>query len=245
MGYITGSIIEQFQYSFPRSTVNDRSPLNALEWRTLWKLMDKHLKKYGNIWDPENEVYIQSIKNVFECLKSSHIYSTFRKQINAIALINTNVEYVSECMRNRGEGSDVTRSEWAFYVPMQNIMYETLHRGRCVDLAWAKDITIDEIVFCIGEFIEKEFLARWDRDDARMMRADKIRRELFKNRPKQHALPDDLAARNMSTYVYRILSKSKILEMEQGDVAAVRYVQKNIPTFVSFTDEETGLSFNM
>lgn len=114
----------------------DRSLLNPFEWRLLWAVMDDYVRRNGNSRPNENSALWCSYRRLFEDLRESYHYSYFRKRINALAIIDSNVARCDDARRRRGSGSDRERSDWLFYTPLQNLMYSTLYPNAVIDLAW-------------------------------------------------------------------------------------------------------------
>lgn len=141
IGYIASGIVTQ-NHGEPH--FNDRSFLNVLEWNLLWKVMDDYNNRLGNAAPDENDPEINSLlehyRTLFENLRESYYYRFFRKAINAIAFIDSNVGRCDLLRLSRNEGSDRERSYWRFYTPLQNLMYTTLYPDAHIDMAWFDDL---------------------------------------------------------------------------------------------------------
>lgn len=141
----------------PRPKFNDRSPLNVLEWHLLWKLMDTYVQRFGNR-KPDTSVpgvtdFLQEFVGTFETLKSWYVYAYFRSRINGVAFIDTNVERCDRLRAIRNEGSDVERSLWLFYTPLQNLMYQVLYPDALIDMIWFDSCATDEVVAGLADFM--------------------------------------------------------------------------------------------
>lgn len=138
--------------------INDRSFLNPLEWRVLWRVMDHWLRNYGNrmpdLNDASMSAALKSYVGVFERLRGSYYYANLRRRFNVVALIDTNVERCDERRRRRNSGSDGERSNWMFYTYLQNLMYQTLYPMQHIDVAWFDVFDENIVAFGIAEWLK-------------------------------------------------------------------------------------------
>lgn len=108
---------------------NDRSPLNVIEWHILWRCMGDFSHRYGNV-RPDNNTHEESMalyRSIFENLRQADFYKSMRSKINCIVLIDSDLNRCDRLHAKRNEGSDMERSKWLFYTPLQNLMYKTLY----------------------------------------------------------------------------------------------------------------------
>lgn len=110
----------------------DRSPLNPLEWRILWRCMDDFYKKHGNVYPTEE--HLEEYTEIFKLLLNFKWYAEKRKNLHITVIVDSNVERCDKSRHARGEGSDVERSNWKFYTIFQNMMYKTLYPNNYIDL---------------------------------------------------------------------------------------------------------------
>lgn len=142
LGYVSEGLSLQLS---PPWRVNDRSPLNCLEWRLFWSvasyLVDKHSdgsagfdKDTGHLMDPEDERYVHE---AFDALLNSYFYRDLRARIHGLAIIDSNVRRCDERRMKRNESTnDNLRSKWVWYTPLQNMMYKRLYPTAHIDLMW-------------------------------------------------------------------------------------------------------------
>lgn len=154
IGYIATGINNQ---NCGKPHFNDRSPLNVLEWRILWKIMDNYMKTIGNkrpnLKIPKIFELFDNYKNIFLSLKNSYYYQYFRSKINGIAFIDSNVERCDELRCLRNENTDLQRSQWLFYTDLQNLMYKTLYPETYIDMAWFNTNNTDIVVDGIAKWL--------------------------------------------------------------------------------------------
>lgn len=232
LGYISTGI-SSFKYG-NAMRLNDRSPLNPLEWHVLWCCMSDFYTKHGNIYPSDMTFY----ERIFKNLKDSFFYERFSAKINCIAFVDSNCARCDGLRRARNEGSDRERSNWKFYTPMQNAMYSVLHSGRVIDMAWFDEYSIDETSLGIST---------WIKDLLRDMSSLTIDRYVPM---KRHNLPinfpeTDYSLANMTTHVYRSIGRigCKILanEIDKKNVAAV-LANNYLPQYVSVESIQVPLS---
>lgn len=154
LGYICAGI-NSLQCEGPHFV--DRSPINVLDWHILWKIMDGHLKRFGNVEinenNPEMAAALEEYREIFRQYKETDHYKLITQNINTIALIDSNVARCDNMRYCRNEGSDRERSMWKFYTPLQNLMYQVLYEDLCVDWAWFGDAETDHVVSGISKFL--------------------------------------------------------------------------------------------
>lgn len=185
--------------------LNDRSPLNPLEWHVLWCCMSDYFIENGNFYPTDLSKY----KTIIKKLKHSFFHEFFSKKINCLAFIDSNCARCDETRTKRNEGSDVQRSKWCFYTPMQNMMYSVLYEGRVIDMAWFDEFNTDDV--CQGVSI-------WIRD----LVADMEKLDIDRTVPLSTLClpinyPDiDYASENMKTHAYRCVGRvgCKIINKE-------------------------------
>lgn len=194
LGYITSGILS-FDYGPQR--LNDRSPLNPLEWHVLWCCMSDYYINYGNVFPENLSKYIE----IFNKLKRSYFYQCFNEKINCIAIIDSNCRRCDDVRRRRNHGSDYERSNWKFYTPMQNMMYTVLYDGKIIDLAWFDQYTNTNDV-CLG-------ISMWLRDllrEIQSLTTIKIPQLKMFNLPLN--FPNvDYALQNFTTHTYRSVGR--------------------------------------
>lgn len=185
-------------FKFGPMRLNDRSPLNPLEWHVLWCCMSDYFVTNGNVYPRDLSKYESSIRK----LKGSFFHKFFSDQINCLAFIDSNCGRCDATRARRNQGSDVQRSKWRFYTPMQNMMYSVLYEGRVIDMAWFDDggFTTEDV--CAG-------VSMWIRDlvkDMSKLEFDRIipltKVCLPINYPKV-----DYALENMRTHAYRCIGR--------------------------------------
>lgn len=185
--------------------LNDRSPLNPLEWHVLWCCMSDYYVTNGNVYPSDLSKY----QTVMRKLKSSFFYEFFGKKINCLALVDSNCARCDETRARRNEGSDVQRSTWRFYTPMQNMMYSVLYEGRVIDLAWFDQFATEDV--CRG-------ISLWLRDLVNdMAKLDIDRTVPLSTLSLPINYPEtDYASENMKTHVYRCIGRvgCKIINAE-------------------------------
>lgn len=135
LGYMCDGVMAMLR---GRPHFNDRSPTNVLEWHFLWSVMDNFVQLYGNV-RPSPKMHEASLKlyrQVFEQLKLTDYYKLFRNRFNCITMVDSNLDRCDALHLRRNESTDAERGTWRFYTPLQNLMYEILYEGLCIDLAW-------------------------------------------------------------------------------------------------------------
>lgn len=152
IGYITKGI-QSLNVGGPH--LNDRSPLNVLEWRDLWRIFDHFLSNNGLTVPTAEQLDIY--RQFFRNLRDSYYYKHFRKQINAIAFVDSDVDRCDMLRFNRNQGSDTERSRWPFYTPLQNLMFKTLYPGQFIDMAWFHDTERSIIIAGVSKYLRSLF----------------------------------------------------------------------------------------
>lgn len=176
--------------------LNDRSPLNPMEWHVLWCCMSDYFVTNGNSYPTDLSKYEIIIRK----LKDSFFYEFFSKKINCLVFIDSNCARCDETRAKRNEGSDVQRSKWRFYTPMQNMMYSVLYEGRVIDMAWFDEFDTETV--CLG-------VSMWIRD----LITDMAKLDLVRVVPlPKFSLPMnhpelDYALENIKTHAYRSVGR--------------------------------------
>lgn len=154
IGYVASGLIGQHCEG---AHFNDRSYLNPVEWRVLWRVMDDYYTRFGNIYPDETRDDIRAAlteyREIFAELRKSYFYHTLRKSINAIAIIDTNVDRCDSLRASRGEGSDTERSSWRFYTYMQNLMYIELYPSLHLDIAKFDEFDIETVTIALAHWL--------------------------------------------------------------------------------------------
>lgn len=83
---------------------------------------------------------------------SWYVYAYFRSRINGVSLIDTDVERC-DLRTIRNESSDVERSLWLFYTPLQNLIYQVLYPDAVIEMIWFDSCATDEVVAGIADFM--------------------------------------------------------------------------------------------
>lgn len=205
LGYISSGLIAL--NNFDEFTIFDRSPLNGMEWALLWRLFDKFLSTYGNV-SPDREThknFLLLFKNAFDKLKNLPTYMFWRKRLNVLVLIDTNIIKCDYRRYLRNKGSDRTRSSYKFYTFLQNEMYSILYESSCIDINNFDDE--QKTIEYVTDFIQNTLYPK-------IMNEKKIINFKInvcrKNMPLQTNC--DLFAINYSAYVQRKLIKKKPID---------------------------------
>ena len=239
IGYITTGILSLSEGDYH---VNDRSPLNPLEWRILWRVMDDYVKRYGNI-DPEllkdDELFFKDIVDLLDNLNEAYYYKMFRKKVNCIALIDSDTGRCDSLHYLRNESSDRDRVEWKFYSKFQNLLYKRLYKKSYIDLAWFNNTDDETIVKGISMFIRSAM------GKLKMFNSEHggpINRPLFSNKL---PLPKfDYNLINMETHVYRSIGRvnCRLLIANQSDkeeeddddgYSSVKPLKEYVPSYLN------------
>lgn len=224
LGYICSGLVMS-RYGDTR--LNDRGPLNPLEWHVLWCCMSDYFTTHGNTAPTKDALTKYEIQ--FKQLKNSFFYEFFSKKINCIAFVDSNCARCDSVRSARNEGSDIQRSNWKFYTPMQNLMYSTLYENRVIDMAWFDEFTTDQV--CDG-------IAQWIND----LTVEISQLSINKMVPlRRYNLPinfknTDFALQNMTTHAYRSVGRvgCKMLNRELDKKNAATTLQKHyLPSYVS------------
>lgn len=158
LGYVSEGMQAQL---YPPWRINDRSPLNCIEWRLLWSLashlVDKHgpgggfCAESGKIIEEEDAKYIDE---AFDSLMNSYFYRDLRARLHGLAIIDSNVTRCNQRRSMRNESlNDVLRSKWPWYTPLQNIMYKKLYPNAYIDLMWFDHADDGNVFKAISKFI--------------------------------------------------------------------------------------------
>lgn len=205
----------------------DRSPLNVLDWHILWKVFDDYLKNFGNTEvNEENPIMHEAIdryKNIFNNYKQSYFYKMFSKDINTIALIDSNIERCDSLRFNRGEASDIERSMWKFYTSLQNLMYKELYPGLYIDLEWFGDADSSDVVSGLAKFLTSVL-------DKLAMRPNLNHAPII-----NRVLPvikDDYTLNNITTHTYRSIGRWGCQQLAGNDEP----LKVRIPSYVNVTN---------
>lgn len=160
-----GRIIQDLQTSVPH--FNDRSPLNPIEWLTIWQSLDKFTKQTSKVEDQStyNEI-LTFLSNDVKTLQNWPNYKHYAQGVDTIAIIDTNRCDVERRLQQRGHKSDVERSELPFYVSFQNAFYKLRYENSCVDLAEFYDCgdetTLRRIQMVLAKFLEYSLMVKGD-----------------------------------------------------------------------------------
>lgn len=236
VGYISSGLMDQ---NTGTPHFNDRSYLNPLEWKLLWKLMNDYVDRFGNQYPCETNAEIRealdSYRKAFRELKESYFYKFFRSHINAVALIDSNVERCDALRARRGEGSDVERSQWKFYTPLQNLMYKELYPDCYIDIAWFDDYNTSDVVKSIAYWLT-DMLVKV----ASNMKVNAPHIEFKLPVPKQ-----DLNLNNVSTHVYRSKGRVEVKNLmnqdacKDNDVPETVSLKSYAPKYLNVYDRTT------
>lgn len=158
LGYIMSfyETIENFQIP----TICDRSPCNNLDWSILWAAFVKY---NDEILNSNGKTTIHDILNFIKTYYES-IHPKTREFLNSyptVIVVDSDFEANINRLRERGIknniATDINRSYWEFYIPMQYYLY-SLKRGEnkvvFINLANYKDYSFSEIF----DAIEKVFI---------------------------------------------------------------------------------------
>lgn len=96
--------------------------------------------------------FLQEFVDTFETLMSWYVYAYFKSRINGVSLIDTDVERC-DLRTIRNESSDVERSLWLFYTPLQNLIYQVLYPDAVIEMIWFDSCATDEVVAGIADFM--------------------------------------------------------------------------------------------
>lgn len=132
--------------------MHDRAPNSAHIWYVYWSLFNI-LRNQGNL-DYFPDYVLTHVRMVFDSLRDSHIFDRITcQQFNTIALVDSDADRCDRLRTNRNCGSDVERSAWGIYTPLQNCMYQALYPGLYIDLAWFGPTDDDVVVRGVAKFL--------------------------------------------------------------------------------------------
>jgi hypothetical protein len=202
-------------------------------------------RKKGNVWDEDGDVTQRSYIEIFEALRKNPTYVKFRSQVNDLILTNSNIDHVDILRTARAEGSDIERSNWKFYTPLQNLMYKTLYPEQCVDLAWTSHLEPEEALFSLRHFIIEHIMRPWEKNKERRHEINKlaVRANTLGKVRVPHA-PLDLTELNMKTHVYVGRAFVATIDVDDDDddeggekgIKKIKcYMDAHIPRCVSFS----------
>lgn len=242
IGYVTSGTISMCTGDYH---VNDRSPLNCLEWRLLWRVMDEYVNRFGNIHpdtliehgDVSIESYLNEVRAMFRALKGSYFYDMFRRDINALAIIDSCTNRCDMLHMRRNESSDMERASWKFYTYFQNLMYRELYEGTYIDLNWFNHINDSSVVKGISHFI------RFCMDK---LKEFNIGTTVINKFHFPEKLPStskiDYNLENMKTHVYRSIARVNCrLLMESTNTVAATAVAASTTTTTTTTTNNNSL----
>lgn len=121
-----------------------------IEFDSLLTHMSDYMMNKMNLL--KNDKIRQYIK-LFQLYKDDYIRTTWTRDINCIAVVDSNIDRCDELRRQRNQGSDAERSSWKFYTFMQNLMYSILYPNLYIDLAWFDHHNPEEVVPGIAQFM--------------------------------------------------------------------------------------------
>lgn len=229
LGYIcTGINLSKYG----ESRLNDRSPLNPLEWHVLWCCMSDFFTNHGNVYPIDLGKY----KMIMIDFKNSFFYKLFNNQINCLAFIDSNCLRCDNLRIQRNENNDRERSQWCFYTPMQNLMYSVLYENRVIDMAWFDEFTIDEVCQGISMWINELMI-------------DISKLNILSNAPlSMYHLPInfsnmDYALQNMTTHVHRCIGRvgCKIINQSIDKRNFMLHLKNCVPDYVSIREIQPPL----
>lgn len=199
LGYLTTGLINQYMYEGVQ--FSDRSFLNPLQWSFLWKFMDAYKCQFGNTYvnmkEPEMKKFINNFQEKTVAFRNNIIYQNFNKEINCIAIINTDYHKVDSIRRVRGIGSDMERCDWKFYTFLQNEFYKCLYPNSYIDLNDLCFESDDIIIAELANFFE--YVGKELRNNCSM----EIRKKLREINFKIPATELHYSTLNMKTHIYR------------------------------------------
>lgn len=223
LGYILSGFIAI--NNFHTFTIFDRSPLNCMEWSLLWRMFDKFLTTYGNVFLDRkiHEDFLKDFSNVFNKLQKLPSYEFFRKQLNVLILIDTNIIKCDYRRRLRNKGSDFARSSFKFYTALQNEMYSILYKECCIDINNYKNE--QEAIKCITDLIKNTLCPQ-------IMR-NRITNEIINVSRKNIHIPtnSDLFAINYSSYIQRKMIKQEPID---NKFLNIENVSQSVPYNILF-----------
>lgn len=181
--------------------LSDRTPWNNFLWSLIWKMIvimkDEHQIFIKQVKDNTNaycilkqidfpSVYTDTVLNLWKVIMESiHevCWVSFTKTTIPIFIVNGNELLIRERMKVRAEGSDVIRSDWDFYIAVQNYAYAFLAAQYPEDICiidtnrYADCFSQETIMDAIHELLKKEFqniheneiLTNFDDDDTNML----------------------------------------------------------------------------
>lgn len=262
IGYVMGGM--EFVTNISRDMeIFDRSPLNVIEWRILWMIMDGYVKRFGNAEiDPDDDKckkYIRYTTIIFKHLYNSPFYQHFRRKLNVIAIIDSNIQRCDEMRSKRNIGSDSERSKWKFYTHFQNLMYSTLYKDTCIDLNSFGNIDREIIISAIGKCLNTISADLINRITHLYNYSLKHTKPYDDHCPKEaltiYKLPtapydkSDYSLRNASVCVYRATGKFLSKAIQQNSVPGnIRCVGEGfvdlIPNFINATDIKATMEWD-
>lgn len=204
LGYIYSGLLSQSESN--HSTICDRSFLNTYEWSSfIWRVLGTYNREFGNV-DPrelynceEFILFKQNIVKNAEKLLKFEPYKNNRSKINCIVIINDDCKKVDAIRMNRGEGSDMDRSEWKFYTYFQNLCYSLLYPNSCINLN-DFDTDLNTILDGICRFVNLCLDYLNENNHIKIHQPIKLKKVSFLN---------DYTSRNLETYNYRAEIRAK------------------------------------
>lgn len=234
LGYVASGINNQNRgddYAF-----NDRSFLNPIEWRVLWRVMNQYERLYGHdSYDPVEHCpkFMLEVRKVFETLASSHYYQSLRSFVNCVVLIDSNVERCDELRTERGNRTDVERSAWSYYTALQNEMYRTLYPGACLDLklfdAYDRSTVVSGLAILMISLLDKLAERNKNRGGTPVVPLAAVCRFPI---DESHRNTDHTLA-NATTHVYRSLGRATSAFETKDNIQA--RMRELVPEYIDFT----------
>lgn len=119
MGYAIESIYEMMQNK--EFHVYDRLAINTLMWSNIWSMLGA-MKR-------ENHDFNKCGLRLFEYTRylDDDVMNLMCSSTKNIIIVDSNAERARQRLFNRGEGTDVERSQWPDYINIQNYAYRMLH----------------------------------------------------------------------------------------------------------------------
>lgn len=237
LGYIYAGM-QQIQESNNTVTFNDRSYLNTFEWNCIiWPLIEIYVSRFGyksisELHDYEFDDYLKVFKTWIVEFKSFFPYCMYRKKINTIVLINSNVKKVDELRLHRNIGSDSLRSQWPFYTWIQNIFYKLMYDDLCIDLShFPNDLSNDNIVDGLTKFfIYVGNYLQTTNTQIQTIDAQQKRKKRYAKIP----ILFDYTKANISAYVFRHCKKAEIKGIINNEISKQSHLNQHIPKDIIF-----------
>lgn len=166
------SCLGSFGYSFSYleemarnvGCVTDRTPFNNIDWLSIWSgIVEVFNSPKFNEISNYSECFEFCVKNLEQFLPSSidsTISTLFHNIAPTIIVIDSNFELNNNRLHDRRGQSDVIRSNWKQYIPLQYCMYILKHKYTnvlLVDLSWFDhdfDLYVDTLCSIIKDTLK-------------------------------------------------------------------------------------------